>query len=371
MAKLVFHVPSLGGGGAERVWVLMANEMARRGHDTTLLVWNGQGPNATHRAANVELVDFGLPITAESFGKPGTLKGLWRMADFLRRHQPDAVFSAPEFANLMAASALALAGSRAHFFPSFHAAASLKAERVGSRLAQGLGALVASRATRMIAVSQGIAGDLEARGAPAKKLAVIHNPLPPPSLAPPASYPWQIPLAAARAQGAPIIVTAGRLTDVKDHRALIEAFALLQLSRSARLVIFGEGPLRSDLEALIVQRQLQGQVMLPGFVADPTACYQYADLFALTSKSEGFGNVLVEAMNAGVPVVSTDCPHGPREILQDGTLGALVPPGDVEALADAMSAMLDAPTPPARLKRRAEDFSTVRIGDQYEGLLGV
>jgi glycosyltransferase involved in cell wall biosynthesis len=370
VARLLFHVPSLGGGGAERVWVLVANEMARRGHQTTLLVWNGEGPNAVHRAANVELVDFGMPVRNESFGKPATLQGLWRMARFIAGHRPDAVFSAPEFANLMAASALLLAPGKARFFPSFHAAASLRAERVGSRLAQMLAGVVASRATRLIAVSQGIAGDLAASGrVDTGKLVVIHNPLPPPAPDQPPVFAWQQGLAEARASGVPVIVTAGRLVEVKDHRSLIEAFAVLRRPRPAKLVIFGEGPLRGALESLVAERGLGDDVLMPGFVADTTACYTQADLFVLTSKSEGFGNVLVEAMNAGVPVVSTDCPHGPREILDHGAFGTLVPVGDVPALVAAMNAALDAPAPAEKLKHRAADFSITRIGDQYEALL--
>ncbi len=371
MAKLVFHVPSLIGGGAERVWVLLANEMARRGHHTTLLVWNGSGPNAVHVAPNVHLVDFAIPLFAgERFGKPATLRGLWRMAGFLRRHRPDAVFSAPEFANLMTALALWCAGSGAKFFPSFHAAASLKDDRTGSQLASRLVGAMARRATRVIAVSQGVAGDLSRGGAiAADKIAVIHNPLPPPTTKPAADADWTRQLAAARAAGIPIIVTAGRLAPVKDHRTLIEAFALLRRTMPAKLAIFGDGPLRAELAALIAEHDLGADVLLPGFIADVSHGLAAADLFVLTSTSEGFGNVIVEAMAVGVPVVSTDCPHGPREILEDGALGELTPVGDAEAIAAAMTKILANPTSANQLQRRAADFSIERIGDRYEALL--
>lgn len=367
MARLLFHVPSLIGGGAERVWVLMANEMARRGHEVTLLVWNGEGPNASLRSPAVELVDFAMPIRNEGFGKPATLRGLVRMAGWLRRHRADAVFSAPEFANLLTAAALTLAGSRARFFPSFHAAASHAADKAGSRLAQSLVGLMAHRATRLIAVSNGIAADLRTR-LPTERIVVIHNPLPPPAPAAEPVEPWEQSLIAARQAGIPVIASAGRLSPVKDHRTLVEAFALMRAERPARLVIFGEGPLRAELETLIAARRLAGDVLLPGFVP-PSVCYRQADLFALSSTSEGFGNVLVEAMAAGVPVVSTDCPHGPREILEDGRLGALVPVGDAPALARAMAAMLDRPTPRDLLQARARAFRVEAIGDCYEALL--
>lgn len=366
--RLILHVPTFAGGGAERVFVLMANALAERGHHVTLFTWNAGGPNAALRSDLVHLVDLAIPLTGEGFGKPRTLEGLWRSAQFYRRHQPDAVFSGPEFANLVTALALNLALSPARFFPTFHAAASIPSKDFGSKIATRLAALVAARATKLVAVSAGIGRDLAARGVPGRKIAVIHNPLPP-GIHDGATrtYPWQAELAAL-GQG-PVIVTAGRLTPVKDHKTLLRAFAQLRASRPARLVIFGDGPLRSELIAEADRLGVSGSTLFPGYVNDPAACYAVADLFALSSVSEGFGNVLIEAMAAGVPVVSTDAPHGPREILNDGALGPLVPVGDAAALAAAMARALDAPTPAATLKARASEFESDVIADRYEALL--
>ncbi len=366
--RLIFHVPTLGGGGAERVFVLMANALAARGHEVTLFTWNAGGPNAALRSDAVHLVDLDIPVTGGGFGKPRTLAGLWRSAQFYRRQQPDAVFSGPEFANLVTALALTLGLTPAKFFPSFHAAASIPSKDLGSKLAARLAALVATRATTLIAVSAGIGRDLLARGVPEGKVAVIHNPLPP-GIHDGATrrYPWHAELAAL-GQG-PVIVTAGRLTAVKDHRTLLAAFAQLRATRPARLVLFGDGPLRSELVAEAERLGIAGSTLFAGYVNDPAACYAVADLFALSSVSEGFGNVLIEAMAAGVPVVSTDAPHGPREILEDGALGPLVPVGDAAALAAAMAKTLDDPTPAAALKARGADFEIDVIADRYEALL--
>ncbi len=366
--RLIFHVPTLGGGGAERVFVLMANALAARGHHVTLFTWNAEGPNAALRSDTVHLVDLGIPVIGGGFGKPRTLMGLWRSARFYRRQRPDAVFSGPEFANLATALALNLALSPAKFFPSFHAAASIPSSDFGSKVAARLAALIAARATKLIAVSAGIGRDLDARGVPERKIAVIHNPLPP-GIHDGAvrSYPWQSALAAL-GQG-PVIVTAGRLTAVKDHRTLLRAFARLRAARPARLVIFGDGPLKPELVAEAERLGIQGSTLFPGYVNDPAACYAVADLFALSSVSEGFGNVLIEAMAAGVPVVSTDAPHGPREILENGALGPLVPVGDDVALADAIASTLDAPIPAEMLRARAAGFESDVIADRYEALL--
>jgi len=366
--RIVFHTASLRGGGAERVFVLMANEMAARGHDVTLFTWNAEGPNAALLAAPVRLIDLGLPIRGEGFGKPGTLAGLWRSIGVLRRLRPDAVYSAPEFANLVIALALLLGGSKARFFPSFHAAAALPSSELGARLAVLLSGVVARRAEKAIAVSQGVGRDLAARGFAEARIAVINNPLPPQAEGcGRKSYPWQAQLA-ARGTG-PVIATAGRLVPVKDHRTLLQAFAALCARRAARLVLFGEGPLEQDLRAFAAELGIADRVLFAGYVNDPAACYAAADLFVLSSTSEGFGNVLIEAMAAGVPVVSTDAPHGPREILRDGEFGTLVPVGDAAALAGALAAGLDQPADAARLRRRAADFTVGRIGDSYEALL--
>lgn len=366
--RLIFHIPTLIGGGAERVFVLMANALAERGHHVTLFTWNAGGPNAALRSDAVHLVDLGIPVTGERLGKPRTLAGLWRSARFYRRHKPDAVFSGPEFANLVTALALNLALSPAKFFPTFHAAASIPSNDFGSKVAARLAALVAARATKLVAVSAGIGRDLTARGVPARKVEVIHNPLPPGIHdGPRRTYPWQGELEAL-GQG-PVIVTAGRLNPVKDHRTLLAAFAQLRATRPARLVIFGDGPLRAELVAEAERLGIAGSTLFPGYVNDPAACYAVADLFVLSSVSEGFGNVLIEAMAAGVPVVSTDAPHGPREILEDGALGPLVPVGDAAALAAAMARTLDAATPADRLRARAAEFEIGVIADRYEALL--
>lgn len=366
--RIVFHTASLRGGGAERVFVLMANELAARGHDVTFLTWNGRGPNAALLSPKVKLVDLGFPIHGEGYGKPATLAGILKSARLFRRLKPDAVYSAPEFANLMMTLALVLARSAAKFFPSFHAAASLPSNGFGGQLAIRLSRLVASRATRAIAVSAGVARDLHVRRFPESKVVVINNPLPPMSASrAPIAYPWQAQLA-AMGEG-PVAVTAGRLVPVKGHRALLDAFALLLKRRPARLVLFGEGPLEAELRAHAAELGIDGYVVFPGYVDDPAACYAEADLFVLSSTSEGFGNVLIEAMAAGVPVVSTDAPHGPREILADGQFGLLVPVGDAEALAAAMAETLDRPIAAACLKARAADFEVTKIGDRYEALL--
>ena len=166
----------------------------------------------------------------------------------------------------------------------------------------------------------------------------------------------------------PIVITVGRLFPQKDQVTLITAFAPVARAKNATLVLLGDGPERSQLEAAAQAAGIADRVHFLGFVENPLAYMARADLFVLSSTHEGFANVLVEALACGLPVVSTDCPSGPREVLDEGRYGQLVPVGDVNAFTEAMIATLDAVTDRDRLRDRAQVFSTDRITDQYECL---
>lgn len=135
----------------------------------------------------------------------------------------------------------------------------------------------------------------------------------------------------------PVILGVGRLTPQKDFSTLIHAFAQVRTVRDCRLVILGEGELRAELEQLVASLGVQDSVQLPGFADNPFAWMSRVRLFVLSSRWEGLPNVLIQAMACGAAVVSTDCPSGPDEILEGGKWGKLVPVGDVEALAEALS----------------------------------
>ena len=214
----------------------------------------------------------------------------------------------------------------------------------------------------LVAVSEGAADDL-ARVAKLnrKSIRTIYNPvirsdyhtlvseIP--------SHPW------ASGKTCPLVVSIGRLSEQKNHAVLIRAFAKVISTRDARLLILGEGNLRKNLENLILGLGLEGSVALPGYVDNPLPYMKAADVFVLSSDWEGFGNVLAEAMAAGTPVISTDCPHGPREILADGKWGKLVPVGDPDALAEAMLEILRSGGADAR--PRARQFSVEAAAEKY------
>ena len=167
----------------------------------------------------------------------------------------------------------------------------------------------------------------------------------------------------------PVILAVGRMKKVKDFSTLLRAFARLLDQRPARLIVLGEGRLQPSLRSLARELGIAEKVDFPGFKENPYAFLARADLFVLSSRHEALPTVLIEAMACGCPVVSTDCPSGPREILEDGRLGPLVPVGDAEALAGAMARTLDDPPAPDPLRERASFFNVEHAVERYERLL--
>lgn len=223
---------------------------------------------------------------------------------------------------------------------------------------------------QIVAVSEGVAADtLHLTGLAPERVTVIRNPVITPRLLKDSQatmeHPW------FGDGGDPIVLGAGRLTRQKDFATLIRAFARLNVQRPARLVILGEGRLRGELEALASELGIADRVALPGHVDNPHAWMAKAALFVLSSRWEGSPNVLTEALALGVPSVATDCPSGPREILQEGRFGPLVPVGDSLQLGEAMLATLFQPHTPAYLRQAVTEYDAAYSAHRYLQLLGL
>ncbi len=201
------------------------------------------------------------------------------------------------------------------------------------------------------------------------RVEVISHPIPHEQLAlraaEPPLHPW------FHDQGPPILLAVGRLTPQKDYPTLLRAFSLLRRRRKARLLILGEGAERQNLETLAAELGIAADLSLPGFCANPYAAMSRAALLVLSSRFEGLPTVLMESLACGCPIVATDCPSGPHEILDAGKYGLLTPVGDAVALADAMNQSLDTHWDRERLRRRGRDFSGDRSTAAYLRLLGV
>jgi len=361
--RIAFFIPSLVAGGAERVMVNIARGFADQGALVDMVLAKASGPYLASLPSTVRVIDLGARRVM------GTLPGLVR---YLRRERPSVLVASLSHANVVALWARAIARVRTRVFVTEHNIALWdmpSAPGNGGRLIPYFAAVFYPWADGVIAVSQGVAQDIARRTkTPPERIHVIYNPVVTPEVLEGAraalDHPWF-------ASGAPpVVLSAGRLTWEKSYDCLIRAFAMVRERRRVRLVILGEGPERPHLEALVRELQMEADVQLPGFAKNPYAFMSRAAVFVLSSTSEGLPTALIEALATGTPVVSTDCPSGPREILQDGRLGRLVPVGDPTALARGVTAALEEPRP--RISPEAwQSFTLETIVDRYRSTLQV
>lgn len=348
-------IPSLGGGGAERVALNLACGFVERGLKVDVVLNNAIGPFLTKVPSEVRVISL---KTSKSLPK------LLALARYLKREQPTALFSLLDNVNVAGLAKL-IAGVSTQVVVGVHNTYSKSfLQGIKGRLKPFLVQKTYPLADGIIAVSQGVADDLaRMSGLSVKDIQVIYNPVVTPDLTEkakePVDHPWFSP------GEPPVILGIGRLTDQKDFPTLIQAFALMRQQRRVRLMILGEGEKRAKLEALIAELGLEDDIALPGFVENPFAYLSKAAVFALSSIMEGLPTVLIEAIAVGTPVVSTDCPSGPVEILEGGKYGKLVPVGDVSGLAEAIAYTLNYPTNPELLWHRSQSFCVDRAVEQY------
>ncbi|MDR7921524.1 glycosyltransferase [Thermosynechococcus sp. HY213] len=365
-SRIAIFLPSLAGGGAERVMVTLANGFAARGYAVDLVLASAVGPYLKDVAPAVRVVDLRA-------GR--VIKALWPLVRYLRCERPLAMLSAMNHANVVAILARRLAAASTRLVVSERTTISVEVARARGLAARAVYALVPRlypKADGIVAVSRDAARDLERFAKlPAGSVRAIYNPFDLERIErlahEPVPHPWLQP------GQVPVVLAIGRLTEEKNFTALLQAFAQLRARRDARLLILGEGELREELEQLSHALGLGSDVLqMPGFVANPFAYLSRAALFVLSSRWEGLPGVLIEAMACGTPVVSTDCPSGPREILEDGRWGRLVPVGDVEALTRAMEETLTMPRDQLPdVRQRAQDFDQTQAIDAYLDAMGL
>jgi glycosyltransferase involved in cell wall biosynthesis len=357
-------------GSRERLFLAVANELVDRGWEVELLA---AGPEPALRAAvrtPLQLVDIG-PAALRALPLPRLVRlslGVGTLARWIDARRPAVLFGTsipPNLASLVAAR-------RARWRVPVVVRQSNTIRIAGHPRYGGLRRRwrdpsiprLYPRAAAVIAVAEEVADNLAAIGAvPRDQVDVIHNAVAVEDARELArerpDHPW------FEVHDGPLVLSVGRLVRKKDQVTLLEAFAHLRRQRPARLVIFGEGPMRNVLETRIAELGIADDVALPGHTENPFAHIARADLFVLSSISEGMPSVLIEALACGTPIVSTDCPSGPREILADGRYGELVPVGDVEALSAAMARQLDAPADRGLLTARAAGFAPDRVVPRY------
>lgn len=394
---IALFLRSLGGGGVQRSMLSLAGALASRGHRVEVVACRAEGafrdrlPPGTELVALREAGMLGGRLAALRADPGGVAQLLlpvlaplvvsWQihylpdLARYLERHRPDVIVTGGTYLALVAlwARRLARVGTAVLVTErgnlSHHLFYGGKRWKWRYRFVLPLLRRSLPGADGFVAVSNGVADNLAALvGIPRSRITTIYNPVVTPEIVTlaraPVDHPWLVP------GGPPVVLSVGRLVDQKDFATLLRAFARVRAEREVRLIILGEGKRREALASLAEGLGIAASVDLPGFVENPFAYMARAAVFVLSSAYEGLPGVLIQALACGCPVVSTDCPDGPSEVLLGGAYGPLVAVGDAAAMAAAISRVLDAPPDPESLRQRAEAFSSERSTDGYLRVLG-
>jgi glycosyltransferase involved in cell wall biosynthesis len=356
--RIAILSPTLEGGGAEKVVCSVASALSASGFKIDLLLMKAEGALLPDVDPAVQLFDLGAGRAVRS---------IIPVARYLRSERPDVLLCGLEHANVVGLVSRIIANVQtrlvitAHCFPMLSRKYS---SGLRVRLLESLARILYRQADLVVAVSSGVAQDLkQSRGVSERRLRVIHNPIQTAAVLEQARETIDDPWFSNGAE--PVVLSLGRLVPEKHHRDLISAFKLVEKRCAARLVIVGDGPLRSSLEDQVERLNLTHCVRFLGFEKNPYRYLARAALSVLTTRIEGFGNVIVESLLLGVPIVAIAGSGGPDEILENGRYGKLVPAGDINALAYAMERSLAGARDPFGLRDRAACFSESRIIPQY------
>ena len=359
--RITFFLDALHGGGAEKAVVnLLKGLSQRKDFDLDLVLAKLEGPYLDRVPKQVRIINLKTDrvITA-----------LFPLIDYLHQNKPWALIGNMGHVNVIAALAKKLSGIQTKLvLVEQNTLSASKSNLARAKLVPPLMKLLYPSANLVAGVSVGVARDLEnSLGFTTGMVKVLHNPIVDAELfansTEPLEHHW------FGENKPPVFLAVGRLSPQKDFPNLLRALAIVRQKKSARLIILGEGELRPQLEAMAIDLGIEDDVALPGFVQNPYAYMSRASCFVLSSREEGLPTVLIEAMACGCPVVSTNCPSGPEEILAGGKYGYLVPIQNSVALSEAMLQTLDNPLDRAILIERANCFSIDSAVKQYLSFL--
>ena len=358
--SIAIILPNLYGGGAERLHVHLANKWIQAGYEVTFVLQKAEGDLLPLLDSRVHVVDLGAPRIRGS---------ILRLRAHLKVVKYDVILSSLWPLTVSSVMSWVLAGRPGKLFLSNHinlTAATQALPKVRGEIYYIRASfwLTYWLATGIIAVSEGVKRDVCALASLSDDdVVVIYNPTA--TGVDIDDLPHAIQNNLWGEDSGFRVLSVGTLKYQKGHDVLIRAFALVVQELNAKLIILGEGGFRQSLEELIEELGLKERVILLGFRRDPYPWFKSADLFVLASRWEGFGNVIVEALECGVPVVSTDCPSGPAEILDNGRFGVLVPVENHIVLAAEIRKSLMKCHDRQVLRKRASEFSVDAISEKY------
>ena len=375
--SLAIFLRNLVGGGAERVMLNIAKGIAQQGIAVDIVLIKKEGEFLEHVPPQIRIVNlntsrldkgkkFKLPTSFQS------TTSLPKLVRYLRQERPKTLVSAAHFTNEIAILAKYLARVSTRVIVSEHTTLSQEAQRVeqlSARVAPLMAKTLYPWANEIVAVSNGVAQDLaQITGIKKERIQVIYNPVIAPELIDKAEEPLEH---SWFAEGEPpVILGIGRFVTQKDFATLIRAFAKVRQRQPVRLMMLGNGRDKQKLQTLAAELGINRDIAWIGFVDNPFAYMKRASLFVLSSAWEGLPTVLIEAMAVALPVVSTNCPSGPAEILDNGKYGELVPVGDTQAMAEAIIKVLAGNFTPVE-RTWLDRFTLKTATQQYLALTGI
>ena len=350
MKKIALFLPDLRGGGAERVFITLSKHFVSLGFDVTFVLLKAEGALIKECHPEIKIHD----LQSQKIRKC-----VLPLKDYIEKEKPNVILVGMWPLTVLTVLANTLSSNKTRVVVTDHSILS-KSNQANTFFKKWIMRITIAVTYRFayccIGVSNGVSKDIKKLGLGFPKVTTIYNPI---------ETIKKVKQKDNSLVDSPYILTVGRLKKVKDHKFLIRSYALIQEKIKQRLVILGEGECYEELTKIVEELGLSTRILFPGFSSDLYSWYTNAELFVLSSINEGFGNVIVEAMQCGIPIVSTDCESGPREILEGGKYGKLVPVGDAEALAQAMYESLNEQHDTKALKSRAADFSVDKIAQQY------
>ncbi|MBW4540947.1 MAG: glycosyltransferase [Myxacorys chilensis ATA2-1-KO14] len=361
--SISIFLPNLDGGGAERAMLHLAQGFAERGIKTDLVLAEAEGDYLGLVPSSVRIVDLKSTF-------PVVVSKTVALRRYLQHEKPTIIFSAldiissalwaKKWARQVTVPTKVVMCVQTHLSGQFQHDQHYVAAYIRACLVRWL----YPKSDGLVAASWGTAKDLaHITALPLDRIQVIYNPVVTPDVIrksqEPLDHPWFLP------EEPPVVLGVGRLVGQKDFFTLIRAFQQVRQQRRARLMILGEGEDRPRLETLIRELKLEQDVALFGFVENPYVYMANSAVFVLSSCYEGFGNVVAEAMAVGTPIVATDCPSGPAEILENGEYGKLVSIADPDSMATAILETLAHPVNSEVLKARSLLFSSDHVVTQY------
>jgi glycosyltransferase involved in cell wall biosynthesis len=358
--RVCFYPGALKLGGVGKLTINMANYMANEGYDINFFLTNLEGDYVNQIPKNIKVFE----------GKGGALKSIFAFIKYLLKRKPDAIISSRDYLNFICIICVKIFSPKTTIISSIHVDYSGMPTRKKNFFESLLILLYAhayKRSDHIVAVSKGVANDFTRRfNISGEKLKIIYN----------ATYDSELYVVNKPIlfnnffdENKKIIISVGRLTHQKNFDMLIKAFSLVRKKVDCKLLILGEGELRNDLEGLVNRLNLENCVLMPGFVHNPIDYIKKSNVFVMSSLYEGFGNVIVEAMGTGISIVSTNCPSGPSEILENGLYGKLVQIDDIQGMCNSIIESLDNPFDKHSIISRAKVFSIKNISDQYLNLI--